>query len=122
MEVLVLQVIGGLVGMAALAVGYYMAQFYKEKMANENVAYWVNKATEALEYLKSYEALADVVVRYVEGVWTGKLYGPEKLQKAKEAFIAMAADLNLEITIEDIDVILESALLRMKEGIAKGSQ
>lgn len=122
MEQLVLQVVGGIVAIVALTIGFYARKFYLKKLENEDVAYWTAKAQEVYEYLISYEALADIAVRYVENVWTGKLYGPEKLQKAKDALVKLAEDMGLEITIEDIDVLLEAALTRMKEGWAKAGE
>lgn len=59
--------------------------------------------------------LAMLTVRYVEQVFKA-LHGNEKLNKAKSAFIKVLNERGIEISEDEVNILLEAAVHRMNEG------
>lgn len=58
--------------------------------------------------------LAMLTVRYVEQVFKA-LHGDEKLNKAKSAFIKVLNERGIEISEDEVNILLESAVHKMNE-------
>lgn len=58
--------------------------------------------------------LAMLTVRYVEQVFKA-LHGDEKLNKAKSAFIKVLNERGIEISEDEVNILLEAAVHKMNE-------